>query len=228
MHKEIRFQSRNAQIYAHLRSMIIQGKLEPNSKLVIDHLAEDLGVSHIPVREAIFQLEADGFVETKAYVGASVTDIKPESIQELFALLEALELISVKAACQNLSNEALEELERLVKQMAKHLDDPDTWSAENKRFHGLICEQAGTRFIKKMLDTALDHWDRLRHIFLKEVFKKRIRLAQEEHQGILEALRERNEARLEQVIKNHNQKSLAAYMLYLESSGALKKEKPCP
>lgn len=221
MAKASSFQSRNEQVYRHVRAMIIGGQLEPGSKLVVDRLAHTLGVSHIPVREALSQLEADGFVQKTAYVGASVTELKADAIEELFELLAALETISAKAASKRMGEAALRDLETLVTSMDAHIGDPDLWSAENKRLHEFICEQAETPFVKKMLHLALDHWDRLRNIYLKEVSAGRIELAQKEHHDLLDALKARDETRLERVIQTHNQKSLAAYLDYLETTGSL-------
>ena len=215
-------QSRNEEVYDYVRAKIISGQFAPGSRLVVDRLANDLGVSHIPIREALSQLEADGFVETTPYVGASVTELKADAIKELFDLLAALESISAKAASERISDEALEALETLVNEMDAHVDAPDLWSAENKRLHEFICEQAGTHFVKKMLHTALDHWDRLRNIYLKDVSAGRIALAQREHHDLLAALKARDEARLEQVIRTHNQKSLSAYLDYLEEDRTLR------
>ena len=225
MAKAPSFQSRNEQVYKHVRALIISGQLEPGSKIIVDRLVHELGVSHIPIREALSQLEADGFVEKTAYVGASVTDLKADAIEELFELLAALETISAKAASQRMGEGALRDLETLVLQMDAHTGDPDLWSAENKRLHEFICEQAGTPFVKKMLHLALDHWDRLRNIYLKEVSVGRIGFAQKEHHDLLDALKARDETRLEGVIQTHNQKSLAAYLEYLETTGSLSRSK---
>lgn len=221
MAKAPSFQSRNEQVYEHVRAMIIRGDLEPGSRLIVDRLALTLGVSHIPIREALSQLEADGFVEKTAYVGVSVSELKADAIRELFELLAALETISARAASKRMGEVALSELEALVVRMDAHTGDPDLWSAENKRLHEFICEQAGTPFVKKTLHLALDHWDRLRNIYLKEVSAGRIALAQREHHDLLDALKARDEARLEGVIRTHNQKSLSAYLEYLETTGSL-------
>ena len=63
--------SKNELVYISLKTAIIQGELEPGSRLVIDELANKLGVSQIPVREALRQLEADGFVSIKPQITAS-------------------------------------------------------------------------------------------------------------------------------------------------------------
>ena len=85
------FRSKNEVVYDLLRQSIIEGEYKPGKRLVIDELAVTLGVSQSPIREAMRQLEADGFVTIEPYVGATVTKINADFIFEVFGLLESLE-----------------------------------------------------------------------------------------------------------------------------------------
>ena len=80
------FKSKNEAVYDALRQAIIHGEYEPGSRLVIDDLAATMGVSQIPIREALRQLEADGFITIEPYVGATLTDINANFIFEIFTL----------------------------------------------------------------------------------------------------------------------------------------------
>jgi DNA-binding GntR family transcriptional regulator len=208
--------SKNELVYLSLRAAIIHGELRPGSRLLIDELAGELGVSQIPVREALRQLEADGFVTSKPHVGATVTEIKASLITEVFGLLEAMEIISGRAACEHLSESDLKDLQRLLKQMDLMFDDLDKWSAANVRFHQMICERAGTPLVQKMMDKALAHWDRLRSYYhLKDVFAQRIAEAHQQHWGMFYAFCERDADALERIARRHNRAALIAYMDYL-------------
>ena len=88
-----RVPSKNELVCESLRTAIVQGELAPCERLVIDELATRLGVSQIPVREALRQLEADGFVTIQPHIGATVTGIQPGLMTEIFGLLEAMEII---------------------------------------------------------------------------------------------------------------------------------------
>ena len=111
------FRSKKEVVYDLLRENILQGKYKPGSRLVIDELAVTLGVSQIPIREAMRQLEADGFVTIEPYVGATVAQLNAEFIFEVFALLEHLEIISSRAACRVMSDEDLQQLAAMIDQM---------------------------------------------------------------------------------------------------------------
>lgn len=209
--------SKNELVYASLRAAIIHGELAPGTRLVIDELAGELGVSQIPIREAMRQLEADGFIVSKPHVGATVTDIHASLIIEIFGLLEAMEVISGRAACTRLDEADWQDLKRCLKQMDDLLDDPDSWSAVNVRFHQMICERAGTPLVQKMMDKALAHWDRLRsHYQLKEVFAQRVAEAHQQHWQMFDAICNRDPQALERVVHTHNQAALGAYVNYLD------------
>ena len=210
------FRSKNELVYDALRTAIIHGELAPRKRLVIDELATELGVSQIPVREALRQLEADGFVTIEPYVGATVTPIEVANISEIFGLLESMEIVSGRAACINLSDNDLDELEALLRRMDDLMNNPDEWSQVNVRFHQFICERSGTLLVKKLMDKTLDHWDRLRSYYLKDVFSHRVAVAQKDHWRMFEAIRNRDVQALEKIVREHNQAALAAYTGYLE------------
>ena len=197
--------------YDRLRSAILNGSLKPGSRLVIDDLAKQLGVSRIPVREALRRLEADGFIDLEPHVGATITDINTDSIHEIFSVKEALEIISGRVACRRMSEGDLEYAEGILRTMDEFIDDLDRWSEGNVRFHEFICHCAGMPLAANLMLRVLDHWERLRRYYLTEVFDGRHRIAHEEHWQLLEALRIGDPDSVERVTHDHNQNRLAAY-----------------
>lgn len=206
------FRSKNALVYDALKDSILQGALKPGQRVVIDELAHDLGVSQIPIREALRMLEADGLVRFEAYVGATVTEIHAGLTYEIFALLASLESISSRAACLQMTAEQLGQLDAMIGAMDALIDQPDQWSAENKRLHAFICDCAGMPLVASMMTKTLDHWDRLRRYFQNDVFAHRISAAQHEHHRLLEAFQQRDPQRVELLIREHNQAALDAYL----------------
>jgi DNA-binding GntR family transcriptional regulator len=204
--------SKSAQIAAHLRELIITGKLQPETSLVIETLASEFGVSPIPVREALRQLDADGFVEIIPYVGTRVSSIKSNSIREVFGLLETIEVISGQAACEALEQADFDWLEKLINEMDQLTDQPEAWSRLNREFHRFICERSGTHMILKMLDMVFDHWERLRRFYLDDVFRHRIVQAQQDHVALLDALRQRDPELVRLSIRYHNRSALVSYL----------------
>jgi DNA-binding GntR family transcriptional regulator len=221
MHMRPAFRSKNEVVYDTLRQAIIQGEYTPGARLVIDELANTLGVSQIPIREAMRQLEADGFVTIEPYVGATITPINAHFIFELFNLLESLEVICGHTAVRAMSDDDLNTLADLIDEMDGSLDNPEQWSQQNKRMHLFICECADTILTLKMMQKTLDHWDRLRLHYFKDVSGRRIGAAQQEHKQILAAFRSRDPEAVERALREHNRSALASYIQHLQGMGEI-------
>jgi DNA-binding GntR family transcriptional regulator len=200
-----------------LREAILNGELAPGTRLIIDDLADQLGVSPIPVREALQQLQADGYVEIQPFLGTRVTPIEAESVVEVFSLLETIEIVTTRHACLHMTEDERVALMDAVKNMDElvRVRDAEAWSQENRRFHQIICDRAGTHLLASVMTKVLDHWDRLHRVFLKEVFADRLPEAQEEHRQILEAIEANDPDKVEAVIRKHNRNALNAYQKYL-------------
>lgn len=220
-HQNLAFRSKKQVVYDYLRGAVLDGTLSPGTRLVIDELAGQLGVSPIPVREALQQLEADGFIVIKPYVGATVTEIHADLIYEIFALLQELEVLSGRVACRRMSDADLAEMETIVRGMDGLTHDLDRFSQENKRLHQFICVRAGTGLVQSLASTVLDHWDRLRRYYLNDVFAHRVADAQEEHWRLLAALRLRDSDRVEHVVREHNRLAQTAYTDHLHATGQI-------
>jgi DNA-binding GntR family transcriptional regulator len=202
-------------VVAEIREAILNGELAPGVRLVIDDVAEKLGVSTIPVREALQQLHADGYIVFEPFIGARVAEIAAESIVEVFTLLEAMEVNSSRMACGRLGPEELADLEAIVARMDTLTSDAEAWSQENRHFHEFICARAGTQLVASLITKVLDHWDRLHRHFLKEVFVNHLPIAQKQHWQILRAIRAGDADEVESLVRKHNQSALRAYEEYL-------------
>lgn len=210
------FRSKKEFVYETLREKILDGQLAPDARLIIDDLSAELGVSPIPVREALQQLQSEGFVDIEPYVGARVAQMHKESIEEIFALLEATEVISGRAACTQMVEADFADIEALLTRMDNSIDDLELWSEQNVELHQLICERAKTPLVGSMMVQVVDHWNRLRRLYLKAVFAGRIAKAQEDHWALLDALRTRNPETVEKVIQDHNRIALQGYLTQLK------------
>lgn len=216
-----KFRSKKEIIYDTLRDDIVGGHYAPGARLVIDEIAKQMGVSQIPIREAVQQLEADGFVTIEPYVGARISDIDATFIFEVFALLESMEIISSTIACTTMSDDDLGTLETLIHDMDDDITNPESWSQKNKALHLFICECAKTHLVMKMMTKTFAHWDRLRHHYLQDIPQSRIPEAQAQHHRLLTAFQNRDATQIEQLIRDHNQTALASYTQHLEAQGHL-------
>ncbi len=215
------FRSKPEIVHEMLRMSIIHGDYKPGERLVIDEVAARLGVSQIPVREAVRQLEADGLVSVEPYSGATVTRFSPDLAFEIFALLESLEVISGRRACTCMSEAEIAELATAVEKMDALVDEQEKWAQANRSFHLMICRFAGVRLIERILENTLDHWDRLRLHYARDVLQPRIRQAQQDHWDIIAAFSQRDPDAVERILRAHNQNALASYIDLMLQQGYL-------
>ena len=112
-------------VFEAIREAIVDGTLEPGERLMEAQLAEDLGVSRTPVREAIRQLELAGFVVMIPRRGAYVADISIKDVADVFEIRGALEALAASLAAERASEEEIEQLERLLVEIGKSVEERD-------------------------------------------------------------------------------------------------------
>jgi DNA-binding GntR family transcriptional regulator len=213
-----RHQTKQEFVYQTLRRAILACELQPGERLVIDDLAARLGVSIIPVREALQILQAEGLVASVPHVGAAVAPISRESIVDVFTVLEGLELMATRLVAQEGSPAALHTLARLVAVMdtASQAGRFEEWADLNTRFHHAISASTGLPLLGEMTDRVLGRWDRVRRYYFNGVLCHRVPDAQREHRDILAAIVARDFPALESHVRTHNRGALAAYLAHLE------------
>ncbi|HET6898159.1 MAG TPA: GntR family transcriptional regulator [Vicinamibacteria bacterium] len=206
-------------VYRTLRDAIVKCELQPGERLVIDDLARRLQVSSIPVREALQLLQSEGLVLMVPHVGATVAPISHESVTEVFTVMEGLESVAARAAAERARPEDLEALHEIVTAMDRALaaEAHEHWAELNTRFHATISRLTGMPLLQEMMERVLDRWDRVRRFFFTGVLVHRAEQAQKEHHELLDAMRSKDWARLEETIRGHNRGALAAYAIFLES-----------
>lgn len=209
-------------VYRTLRRAIMTCELAPGERLVIDELARRLGVSAIPVREALQMLQSEGLVATVPHVGATVAPISRDSIAEVFTLMEGLEVVAARAAVRRAGPADVDALAATVAEMDRALaaGRHEEWADLNTRFHLALCALAGMPMLHEMMERVLDHWDRLRRYFFSGVLAHRLEQAQAEHHLLVKALSAGDEPTLEATLRGHNQGALAAYTAYLQGAAA--------
>lgn len=213
-----RFQTKQEFVYQTLRTDIMHGRLEPGRRLVIDDIARRFSVSPIPVREALQLLQSERLVDNVPHVGATVACISREAIVELFTVMEGLESVATRVAAERATPDEMDGLADLVTQMDDAVveGDNERWADLNSRFHRAIVRLCGMPMLEEMTGQALDHWERVRRHFFAGVLVRRVAQAQQEHHIILKAMRARDYARLEQIVRTHLGEALRAYSTYLQ------------
>lgn len=209
------------QTYQALRTSILCGDLLPGERLIETQLAEQLQVSRTPIREAIRQLQRDSLVSTDAGGGLRVITISIVDAIQLYDCRIALEKLSVQEACQNASAAQLESLENLVTQAEQFVDQSavDLNSFQmleiDYKFHQLIAESSGNRWLATFLDQVFDKMALLRVQTTRH--NPRVLEIRSEHRQIFEAIAQRNTEAAVQAIQDHLVASKARVIQEVES-----------
>lgn len=143
--------SRGEYAYRRLLDAIRTGRLAPRRRLREVELAETLGISRTPIREALKRLEAEGLLVYQAPRGFIVNSVDQEELVELFAVLEVLEGTAARFAARHASDLELRRLDGLLADHARAIGDPVALVRTNVQFHRQICHSARNRYLASAL-----------------------------------------------------------------------------
>ena len=179
-------------VFESLREAIIQGILKPGERMMELQLAEELGVSRTPVREAIRKLELEGFVVMVPRKGAYVAGITYKDITDVFEVRAALEALAAGLAAQRITEEELEKLERSVVQIGEVVENENINALVeyDSEFHEIIYQASRNKRLKLIVVHLHEQIHRFRQITLSQ--PGRNRLALEEHKKLVDAISDRN------------------------------------
>ncbi|PPK94571.1 DNA-binding GntR family transcriptional regulator [Kineococcus xinjiangensis] len=143
-----------------IRSRIVSGEYTPGYRLVLGLLGKELGISSVPVREAVRRLEAEGLVQVERNVGATVRGLDPVEYRWTMETLAVVEGAAVAQALPFLDAAVLAEARRLNELMRAELDDldPQRFTALNQRFHRLLASPCPNPHLLELVDRG---WGRL-------------------------------------------------------------------
>ncbi len=190
-------------VFTHLRNSILNGDLKPGERLMEVQLAEQLGVSRTPVREAIRKLELEGLVVMVARKGAYVADVSVKDILDVMEVRSVLEGLAASLAAERITDEELEELEFISYHFKRHLENDNTEGMieMDKEFHDRIIQATRNLKLIQITQGLQEQVHRFRITYFSELGKSRDILA--EHQSILEAIVNRDANAAQKVAQQH-------------------------
>ena len=183
-----------------LRHAIVSGTVAPGEPLRQDAIAAEFGVSHIPVREALRHLAAEGLVTLKRNHGATVRGMSPDEALELLEIRGTLETQAIRWALPKSDPALCDEAARLLDE-AERLEDAGAWLAINWRFHRLLTDRAARPRLLEIiegLDRQIERFVRL--LLTRSDYRFQ---AQAEHRAILAAYRVGNAAAVCSLTEQH-------------------------
>jgi len=207
------------QVAAVIRDSILQGKLKGGQVLRQEDLAEQLNVSRIPVREALRQLDAEGFVALNPHRGAVVVSLTANEVEEIYDIRVALETQAMRLAIPHFTPEILREAQAVLDhidnerktverkattQSGKHATVPlAKWGDMNWRFHEVLYRPANRPRLLSMIKSLHDNVGRYLRAYV--ALDKHAALSQQQHRKLLTACKEGNADRAADILEQHLQ-----------------------
>ncbi|KQP19633.1 GntR family transcriptional regulator [Pseudorhodoferax sp. Leaf265] len=169
-----------------LRGRILSGQVPPGERLVEGRLSEELGVSRMPVREALRQLAAEGLVTIEPRRGASVTSFSQQQMRELVEVRATLEGLNSKLAAKRHDPAQIAELERILEEGTRlaESDDVATTMRMNQRFHDALSNSAANSVLQDIMRSLRDRTA----LVFAPINRTRGKQNWEEHAAILRAV----------------------------------------
>jgi DNA-binding GntR family transcriptional regulator len=208
--------TKEEQVYERLRLAIVDGHVEPGQELAVATVAVQLGVSRIPVMRACQRLIGEGFLETNARRNVVVVPLTEERVMEEFELLNSMECMAVRAACEDGSPAVVKTLERINDALAK-IDEPPPRRltiAANKRFHVAVWSCLRSPYLVNLVGVVWDHLQPARAASASTGLYERASSVAE-HQAIIDAVARRDAAAAEAAVRAHRQTTIDRVLLAL-------------
>ena len=190
-------------VFKKLRKAILTGNLKPGERLMEIHLAEKLGVSRTPIREAIRKLELEGLVQMIPRRGAVVTEITEKSMKDVLEVRRALDVLSVELACDRITGEEKEMLRKACQDFedATKTGNLKEIAEQDVAFHDIIVEATRNSKLIQILHNLSEQMFRYRFEYIKD-FEQHDNLAKE-HRAIYDNIMRCDKEKAADLAKMH-------------------------
>jgi DNA-binding GntR family transcriptional regulator len=206
-------------VFESLREAIINGILEPGERLMEIQLAEEMGVSRTPVREAIRKLELEGFVVMIPRKGAYVAGISMKDIADVFEIRAALESLAAGLAAERITEEELEQLERTLVRNSEvtEINNLDALVDIDTDFHDVLYKASRNERLVQIISNLREQIQRFRKASLSH--PGRMKDALGEHKKMVEAISERNVELAQNLAREHIENAENSMLDVLKEKG---------
>lgn len=190
-----------------LKQLILDGDLPAGEPLVERTIAERLGVSRTPVREALFRLEREGLVRVVEGRGAYVASYSIDDLVEIYQMREALEPLAARLSIPHLTDADLayhdDQLRRYHAEPALREQDPGVWRRLGRDFHNLFIQASQNGRLIRTLESMQHQIELFRGLGRTITPRADVKTSVDEHRDILDALKKRDGQAAEQAVRAH-------------------------
>ncbi|MCL4394024.1 MAG: GntR family transcriptional regulator [Chloroflexi bacterium] len=201
-----------------IRDAILSGKYSPGERLIADDLAKDLGVSRMPVREALHRLQVAGLVTMLPHKGAVVTELSQEEIIESYHIRAVLDGLAARLAAPHLAPSDYARLKEILQEMEKAVDakDVDSVLVLNRAFHEVIWQAAHAPHLQSLLQNLYDASERFRNISI--ILPGRLEQFTQDHRQIVQMLEMGDVVKAERYANEHHESTARRLLNSIEKA----------
>jgi len=194
------------EVYGSLKKSILNGKLKAGQRLIEEQLANQVGMSRTPVREAFHKLERDDLVFRLPKGGFAIREFTKEDVEEIFGIRSALESYAAYLATLNIAPDKLSILEKKIDELERVLDSGDDEKIVQLHtdFHEILYKTSKSKKLIGMIDNFHEYFYGYRLALLPTSAGFKTSIA--EHRTILEAMKKKNPRLVERLVRNHLEK----------------------
>ena len=197
-------------VFNTLRDAILRGELKPGERLMEMHLANKLGVSRTPIREAIRMLEQEGLAVTVPRKGAQVARMTEKDLQDVLEVRDALDELAVSSACAHITEEQINELRETVKEFERAIQSGDVRKMvqADEDFHNVIYRAADNPKLETIVKNLREQMYRYRYEYIKDHtdYKQLVR----EHAAIIAGFERHDVAYVRAAMHTHLENQIEA------------------
>lgn len=208
-------------VFNTLRQAILTGEMKPGERLMEIHLANKLGVSRTPIREAIRKLELEGLVIMIPRRGAEVAQITWKNLKDVLEVRRALDVLSIELACDRMNAEEMDSLEKACEAFKKATETKDVRmiAEADVALHDIIVASTRNDRLIQLVNNLAEQMYRYRFEYIKDV-TQHDRLV-EEHNDIYQSILKKDKEKAVVAVKKHvdNQEEAIIKQLQLERTG---------
>ena len=189
-------------VVVYLRDLILGGRYEPGQRIRQEEVAEELGVSRIPVREAFHVLESEGLVTLEPRRGARIPVLERFEFEQIYRLREVVEPLAIRESLDNLTADQIERLHDLAEEMASGLD-VESFLRLDREFHLLSYSGAPFNYITKLVQQFWNSTQHYRRHFTQNATPEQLEKTHADHRMLVAAIRQRNHTVSSAVVQAH-------------------------
>ena len=201
-------------VYSHVREQILSGRIAPNERLVETRIAQEIGTSRTPVREALHNLEIEGLIQAIPRVGYQVKTISETEVEEICEIRSSIESLAARWAMEKAPAKVIRELKKNIAATVERVSRGEirAFIDLDAQFHETIARASGSTRLLELAQTLRGHMLRYR---VQSIYSEETVLqALKGHQGILKAIEKKDPQKVTEAIQVHLEESKKSILRY--------------